>query len=237
MKHANRLATLALAALLATGCKENEIPVYDAPGYLQFTLSHADSLETFVQFSKVGGTEYRLPLELIISSLPPADDVPYEIEVQKERSTAFEGIDFTFSEKIFRAGRFTDTLWVTIKKTDALQTKTKRLLLRLKAQPPFLDGVWLNRNILVRFHDMLSKPAWWGFEVEQAILGSYSNVKYTLFLEHGGITGELPEEPSSSWLRARALLFKYWLEEENATHPDAPLRDENNRVITVPVIG
>ena len=67
----------------------------------------------------------------------------------------------SFSEPVIRSGKFTDTLFVTIKKGAALRTSIMSFSLQLKESNDFLIGNKYNEKLRIIFTNQLLEPKWW----------------------------------------------------------------------------
>ena len=94
--------------------------------------------------------------------------------------------------------------------------------------------------------DKLEIPIWWSRNdgtvdrptniVEKVYLGEYSETKYIMFLEELEKGGESFDGTDMNVMKKYAIRLKYTLEEYEKENGE-PKRDENGRVITVPVAG
>ena len=129
---------------------------------------------------------------------------------------------------------------------DELDNKSFRLFLKIDNSENVKQG---DRNYqIAKFYvsDKLEIPIWWSRNdgtvdrptniVEKVYLGEYSETKYIMFLEELEKGGESFDGTDMNVMKKYAIRLKYTLEEYERVNGE-PKRDENGRVITVPVAG
>lgn len=86
---------------------------------------------------------------------------------------------FTIKDPVIRKGKHIDTLEITVKKHEELQTITKQLSIRLKASEAFGVGYKNNQIIRLQVSNILLRPTWW--TTWQGVFGPYSQEKYQMW--------------------------------------------------------
>ena len=111
---------------------------------------------------------------------------------------------------MFKAGLSSDTLEVTLIKTEDLKENVK-LCLKLLPNEYFKGSIPEYEQIKIIFNNIISKPLWWTNDVTKLYLGTYSRKKYEEFVRCTNIVdfGKL----STAEKRQYALMFKYYIAE------------------------
>ena len=187
-----------------------------------------------------------VPVEMAIIGKIQDKDLEFTISLDEDMST-LPASQCVLSEKyVFKGGQLLDTIYVKIKNSPDLKTTTKYVALKINAEGEVGEGVATYSRAIIAVTDRLVKPDWWDLKditggystVDYYYLGFYSKTKYRMFLEIlKENDDELFDGKDKVKLRKYSLLLKYEVAEYNELHPNAPLRDENEELIEVPVAG
>ncbi len=221
--------TLFIALLLLAGCHTEEIEKYNHVNYIYLANLNESMLEYSFSFHP-GKNSDTIPIVIKLIGDISDHDRPISLVVEASKTTALE-TDYTLPEHIvLRAGHFTDTIPFVLHKTARLQANKYTIRLEIKDSELLKRGPASNRYIDIRFSDMISRPVWWNDEMVNNWLGTYSDIKYRLFIEATGIvdmTGLTDSE-----VRAYAVMFRDFL--DKSKEQGHKYEDENG-VVTVPV--
>lgn len=228
-----RYVIMIIILLCFCSCQEAKFTTYDADNYVQFTRSLEDS--TVVSFTFYPGEDellWALPVE--ISGIPVESELQYNVVVDKELSTAIEGTHFELlPEMNINPLSVRDTCWLKLKRKPEMKNEEFRIVLRIVDSEVLLRGPLAYSIAIVRVNDKITRPDWWNEDVVDNYLGTYSDKKYSLFIE---VTGKADlTDASDSEYRMYALEFKYWLQAQKAQ--GNIIREEDNREMTVKVMG
>ena len=106
-----------------------------------------------------------------------------------------------------------------------------RLVLEIVPSEELQVGQYERSRAIIWVSKEPVRPLWWDVEVETFLLGTYSPLKYKLFLENIPGADELDEnviENNPDVARKLALQFKQWLIEN-------PTYDEDGYLLDVPL--
>ena len=225
--------SIVLVALIAVCCTEEKIQTYQGGHYLSFLLNgQTDSTITSFFFFP-GEEELSIPVVLTLGGGPLNEDTPYELEVVSDQSNALSK-NYELTSYTFRKGLVQDTAYVTLFKSDELDTQEYRLVLQVKPNEVFELGQTEYRTSKIVFSSKASQPEWWDATVRSAYLGTYSDAKYQHFIIATDGEGAYFGEKDSDEKRALALQFLYYLRE--AKDNGDPIMDGEVEM-TIPVVG
>lgn len=238
----NIILYLSFAALLFTACEKiglqengNDIT------YLSFVKDYTQD-SAFVSFMLYEKDEITFPVELKINGRVPTEDLEFRFSVVTD-STTLDAACYVLPEKyVYPAGKLTDTVYVQFSNAPELKEQIYRLWLSIDGMGHFEEGPRVNRMLKMIVCDRLNRPEFWKELPEDEVdvigwyyLGEYSDKKYELLLE----VNDFVDFGAASWAERRfmALKLKRYIEQYNAEHPNDLLRDENGKLITVPIAG
>ena len=227
----NKIFTLTVSILLWVGCDRREIPTYDTKiHYIEFENATTDStIFTFIYYPN--DDYYDLPVGVKLAGDVADRDMTYNIVVDEELSTV-ESKHYALPQSmVFRQGMFHDTCYVRLNKTEDLDSKSVRLVLRLVGTSDMPVGKLENSVAVVLFSNTVEQPVWWNSDVETYYLGTYSQKKFLLFLE---VTGADLTDATVSEIRAAALEFERYLIDHKG-EPETV--EDDGQPMTVPVLG
>lgn len=227
----NILFALFACTLLWVSCDQREIPLYDTARHMiEFENETTDStIFTFIYHPHED--YYDLPLVMQLGGVAAERDLTYKVVVDEEFTTATSAHYSVADSYIFRAGRYQDTCFVRLNKTADLDGTQVRLVLRLEGTSDMEVGKLENAIAVIRFSNTIDRPVWWDSDIETFYLGTYSQKKFLLYLEIGGVD---LTDASDSMKRAYALKFKQYLL-DHAGEPETI--EEDGQPMTAPVLG
>lgn len=177
-----------IVALALGSCDERKIPLYGEDSYIYFTKT-SDDTTRFSFITVPGEDEYLIPLQVEIMGRTPVEDLAYAVQVETEKgTTAASGSYSVPKNPVFRAGRFVDTLYVTLIKTPELDTKTVNLTLEIVGNANYGVGPATNAKANISFSNIKSRPSWWTEAFVTGYLGLYSDLKYEHFIIATGVS-------------------------------------------------
>ena len=236
MKKGNIIIALLAAVWGLTACSEEKIETYDATAsYIYFDKSSTESTEFSFAYepSLTTGT---VSLKLKTITCLSERDRTYAVQVVKDETTAQEGRDYEIhaQELTVKANDSIAYLNIEVKKNEAISGKSVTLVLELIPSADFEPGIVKNRKATVIISDKLFRPEWWDSWHESSGLGTYSDKKYSLFIQQSGIYDLTLDTNGGKidyyTMRGYVQLFKYWLKE----HPQI---EEDGSEMTVPLVG
>lgn len=188
-----------------------------------------------------------VPVAVAIFGKIQDKDLDFTISLDESMSTLPASQCILPEKCVFKSGQLLDTIYVKIKNSPDLKTTTKYVVLRINAEGEVGEGLANYSRAVITVTDRLVKPDWWDFKdmydgeystVDYYYLGFYSETKYRMFLEIlKDNEDELFDGKDKVKLRKYSLMLKYEVAEYNELHPKDPLRDENDKLIEVPVGG
>lgn len=219
--------------LLLAGCDKSDLETYKSGNYIQFSKSVEDSTRVSFLFYP-GVDEIDIPISIEISAFAPKTDQNFTLTIDTERTTAVEGTHFIMPDKkVFRADHIMDTCWLKLKRTPDMETNEYRIVLRLEGNDAFEIGQLEHQFAIFRVNDKISKPDWWDNNITWYYLGTYTDKKFSKFIEATGVADM--SGMSNGEKRVQCLKFKYWLEEKKQA--GETVREDDMTEMTVPILG
>ena len=176
---------LCLSVFLATSCREDHIPTYSGGARIQWlTRFVSDSLRVDFSFTSLTGGETSYVVELPFKVIGPAtgQERTFTLRQADDDSglpAAVEGTDYTLPERLTVApGALQGIVPVTLLRTAALDTVTKRLALEFVTGSEFGPGARLQQRAVIDFSNQLSRPSSWDYIVEWQDWGVWSRGKH-----------------------------------------------------------
>ena len=195
-------------------CSKEEILTYNnntSERFIHFEKSEADSSDISF-FTYPGETEIYFPVVVESSGFSNQNE-EYKIVVMDEYTTAAPS-DYEIPDKfVFKAGAVNDTCYIKLKYSSKLDANKVRIVIRLASNENFTEGESTYRVAVIWFHNIISQPNWWTSTVTSYYLGTYSDLKYSLF---NSVVGVDLTDADESTIRHYALVFKQYLEEQKA---------------------
>lgn len=247
------ILTILLAAMMAAGitsCKKSELQAFELPAMVHFykdlgNYSPDSSVYSFAIFSPAL-LQDTVKLPVRIAGTMADKDRQIKLKAVADSSTAIEGTDYTIHAARIRAGRFTDTVYLVVKRTAEMKTKEKRLLLEIVPSEDLLPGIYntpvgtgnnhlsgASVRMLVKINDYLTKPGNWE-SMLVFFFGEYSQVKYKFIIDVTGrgefLVGGRPGEMPYGQIVAYKQMLQQALIDYNKQHGD--LIDENGGIVT-----
>lgn len=225
------IITICLIALFS--CTEEEVTMYEGGTYIGFKDNMYKDSTNFSFFFHPNEEKMDIAIPVVLSGKIPEKDIELSITIDEENTTAFSE-NYELPEKpIFKAGQVIDSIYITVKNSEELKEKEYKIVLNIGENDNYKLGEEDHIKAKILINDMPSKPDWWDYTITKSYLGTYSNVKYQLFIVVTGISDLSDKEPSE--IRALALKLKYYL--QKLADEGKTVYDENNKLVKVPVIG
>lgn len=156
----NILILAAFALLIAASCKKETLMTYDASDNIYFNYSYlatsgpryyTDSLNVTFAFSDSTHRDSVLRIPVAITGTAKNTDRNFDVTVDAD-ATAIATRDFDLpSTFVVHAGRTTDTILVTLKRTLSLRDNTLFFTLRLKANDQFKTQIKYRSRVSTDF--------------------------------------------------------------------------------------
>lgn len=225
----------AVAALFSNACNKSDILAPTDQRYIY--MSYPESGNPVFNFSFVSTTKetVRIAVPIKFAGRPLTRDLAYALKAEpgkdpEKDTTMLAGTEFELPEPIFHQGNFLDTIFVTVHKTQRMDTMMCYLKINLVDNENFHATHTGALEAELRITAQIAQPAWWTQAVTTFYLGKYSDEKFALFTQEifMGDYGELDE----SGKRFYALKFKYWLE----AHPEQA-KEKDGSPMTVAIQG
>ncbi len=197
-------------------CSEDNLAGYSSDSYIYFAKESTDStIFSFAYDNQL--TEGELKLKLNLVSLLESHERSFNVRFLPDESSAEEGKHFILNEQgqTIAANDSIGYLTLTIKKGD-LNKNAVEAVFELVDSEDFKVGLKSNSKARVIISDKLSKPDWWDDWHITSGLGTYSDEKYTAFIEEIKVHDLTLQEDggtlSYSEMRVLVLKFKRALE-------------------------
>lgn len=197
-------------------CSEDNLAGYSSDSYIFFAKESTDStIFSFAYDNQL--TEGELKLKLNLVSLLESHERSFNVRFLPDESSAEEGKHFILNEQgqTIAANDSIGYLTLTIKKGD-LNKNAVEAVFELVDSEDFKVGLKSNSKARVIISDKLSKPDWWDDWHITSGLGTYSDEKYTAFIEEIKVHDLTLQEDggtlSYSEMRVLVLKFKRALE-------------------------
>ncbi len=213
-------------------CEKDKIDVYSAGNHIQFVKHTIDSSNcSFLAYPD--RDELLFPVVVEVIGLPSSEDREYAIEVNPAYTTApVENYTIPASLKV-KAGKVTDTCWITFKKTPEISQEAKRLTVQLAATADFKLGQLDCLANIIYVSNVIAQPDWWTTTVTGSYLGAYSDKKYRLFIRETGVADI--DSSNTTELRYYSIIFKnYLLREKDAGRT---VMEDNGTEMVVTLMG
>lgn len=222
-----KIIILLLVIVSLFSCNEAEMFRYNSGNYLSFNENaKIDSVDVSFFFHP-GENKIEVPLVLNLTGDLLSEDKEFLLTVDDSSTATNE--DYNLPENmVFAKDKVSDTLYLSINKTDKLDLERLKLVLRIEDNNNFKAGFKDYSYKKIYFSNLVSTPEWWNSDITSFYLGEFSAEKYLLFCEVIGKTDLEGEELSQ--VRQYALTFKRYLEEN-------PAYEKNGDLMTVTVIG
>ena len=197
-------------------CSEDKLAGYSSDSYIYFAKESTDStIFSFAYDNQL--TEGELKLKLNLVSLLESHERSFNVRFLPDESSAEEGKHFILNEQgqTIAANDSIGYLTLTIKKGD-LNKNAVEAVFELVDSEDFKVGLKSNSKARVIISDKLSKPDWWDDWHITSGLGTYSDEKYTAFIEEIKVHDLTLQEDGGSFsyseMRVLVLKFKRALE-------------------------
>lgn len=227
------LLPIMILPLFFLACNEDEVKVFDGQSQLYFDKFYMNALKpgtegadsTVMSFFFYPEGTKTIDVELVVdySGLPFTEDIPFQLKVIDEGTTATAEEYTLADEYLFHARPIVegqkdiqDTITVAFHLTERIKDLASGVRLVVELVPG--EGVGLGqyerRRAVIVVSNMAEKPDWWDDEVRLNLLGDYSQMKYKLFVQHADPEMSLNKEMIETrpdLAIALVLKFKEWL--------------------------
>lgn len=232
MKRSFILYSLLLTILFS--CKKEEMDVYNAGHFIQFTEALTDTTNLSFFFHP-GKDELAMAMPLRLVGRMPEADIRYELKVDAKATTA-QSQHYTLPASFeFRKGLAIDTAYVTIKKTPEMATTTYLLVITIPTGEEVKPGQTAYARRIFRINDMVTKPTWWDSNMDRFYLGEYTERKFRKFMEFTGV-GDLSDK-STTEKTELIKRFKYYLIQMKDAGTPVLEDDGSDMLSTIPIAG
>lgn len=244
-----KLKLLLLLSILATGCKQNELPLYEEIPAVYFSyLGHGKNIGYQVDslkhsFFVLNSNIEKSAVMIRVNSMggPSDTDRPISIEqtnVGKENAAAagVHYVPFSAPESMvrmmIRAGRVYDSIpiiWIRHKDMDI---STIKLDIKIVENDYFRPGIDKYTGFSITTTAMATKPGNWGSSWSRAFGATWGSVKMKFIIDYvGTIDWENPSSDTNylNYLRTKSIQK---LKEYNEAYPESPLKEVNGDIVT-----
>lgn len=192
-------------------CSEDNLAGYSSDSYIYFAKESTDStIFSFAYDNQL--TEGELKLKLNLVSLLESHERSFNVRFLPDESSAEEGKHFILNEQgqTIAANDSIGYLTLIVKKGD-LNKNDVEAVFELVDSEDFKVGLKSNSKARVIISDKLSKPDWWDDWHITSGLGTYSDEKYTAFIEEIKVHDLTLQEDggSLSYSEMRVLVLKF----------------------------
>lgn len=185
-----KILVFVLACFTLIGCKENDLIEFGSEdAYISFALSDMSNRpkerfldSTYYSFSTDTALNIRektLAIPVAISGVASSGNRNFSYEVAAESD--YDASIVSISEPVIAAGKYVDTLFINIKRSEQLKEKEMTLILKLKESESFKVGHQYNSKLKIVFSDVLVEPSWWVRWV--SVLGPYYKEVYQKWMQ------------------------------------------------------
>lgn len=194
-----RCAGWLLGLLVVAGaCDSDSIDSYDtSTSYIYFDVPYvigSDGTETtyredsiMYSFALDPETVTDTTINVVVKTIGMAADYdrPYGIEIVTDNTTATsaEWDPSIINNRSIKAGELTDTIRMTIQRTDVMAHQWMHVTLRVLPNEHFALGYGNLEEVLVSFSDILAKPDWWDTYMGYGYFGNYYPEVYRKWIE------------------------------------------------------
>lgn len=228
--NAKHIFTILVAAALFAACNKVDIATYNDLTSSRFI--YFSSTESDVSFFRYPGrTTIEYPV-IVKCTGYSEQDMTYSIAVVTDSTTALSS-DYSIPATFVMPQKcVADTFYVTLNYSNKLDNEKMRLTLKVEPNEFFKEGESAYCTTDIWFHNNLVKPDWWTSTVTTRYLGTFSELKYKYFLQ---VVQVDLDGADNSTIRHYALIFKAWLEEQDAA--GNTIKEADGTPMTVPAGG
>lgn len=210
----------AVAALFTGACNKSEILAPTDQRYIY--MSYPENDNPVFNFSFISTTKKTVQIAVPIkfAGRPLTENLTYAVKVYPgdDATTLRATEEYELPELVFHKESFRDTIFITVHRTDRMETATYNLKFSLESNDNFHATQTGFLEAELRVTAQIAQPSWWNQSVVDFYLGTYSDKKFELFAQNifTGDYGELDDSEKQFY----ALKFKYWLAEHPQTEDD-----------------
>jgi hypothetical protein len=235
MKRINKLSFIGLSFLFVFASCKNDGFYYKDEARVRLKAPYewalgTDSMDfSFVKYPE-SVTEYNLPVTIFIMGNPANHARTVNLAFNEAKTTAQEKHYAFPAQVVLPADSFRVIFPVCLKRTADLQEKGVCLYLQILESSDFKIGASEENHLLIKWSDILTRPANWNELVE--FFGTFSIIKYRFIIETTGITEFSAQTMSWAMLTNYRIMCVNALNDYNEAHPGNPLKDENGQYVT-----
>ena len=215
-----------LSGWLLQGCDGLDVDPFGEERALYFEkrIPH-DNTWKYIDTAEIAVTNYpgqeliRHPFRICLIGDTLAEDAGYSLMIVDSLTTAREGMVTLPDQVVFRRGRVSDSLWLTIHAEKVNEGERFCITYRLVANGTFGVGYKGYQEVKLWFNNIESRPLWWDQRIEDVYLGTWSARKFeALVLATGGINTF--EGLSATEMRLYALKLQEYIRNNGITEAD-----------------
>ena len=135
---------------------------------------------SFALDESLGLTSKTIAIPIKIAGQSSSKDRNYEVSVVSDLSD-YDPALLQISSYTIHANKFTDTLFITIKRDAALSTKEQTIVLDIVPNTEFKVGHKQNRRFKLVYSDVLIQPKWWA--AWQRYFGPFQKEKFQKWMQ------------------------------------------------------
>lgn len=216
--------------LVLGGCSKKDINGYqnDPRLFIQIPGSGSIALRDSLIYSfpadpNVGDEDTLWYNACIMGDMTPFDR-EFAVRINKDSSTAVEGVNFKFGNTVVAANSVKTRIPVIIYRA-GLKNKSVRLQIEVQENKNFKVGYARYTKAVFIWGDMFLKPDIWDISNYKSAFGEFTPTRYAFILQACNIT-ELPDPGNLALLGYYNAVVRKALLDYNAIPGNTPLEDE-----------
>ncbi|NML23557.1 DUF4843 domain-containing protein [Pseudoflavitalea sp. G-6-1-2] len=171
IQHIGSSLIILLTGSMFTGCSKNKVveTFNTNKSYIYFAQRNTDNraVELYIDSlnysfamdnPNLDEKTFAIPVKIAGGASQQSRSYTYSIAAQ---SSNFDASLVSFSEPVIGSGKYTDTLYIRIKKGTALRNNIMWFTLQLKENNDFAIGNKYNEKLRIIFTNQLLEPKWW----------------------------------------------------------------------------
>lgn len=184
-----------LLSLLVVSCDKDIDKFDNSTNYIYFgvpfvkdqfgrdTKTRVDSMAHSFALEDVNISTYTFKIPVNTIGLPASEDRSYTVKVVNEatNATAEDWDASTIAGRKIEKGTLSDTIALTVNKSDILSKEWRHIVLKLEANENFQLGPDTLRSIKVAFTNIITEPDWW--KNWKGYFGEFNREVYTKWIE------------------------------------------------------
>lgn len=232
------LLLVAIIGLSIAGCKKSDPIAFQGKSSIVFDKKLTNSLSYSFLVNPENEVVVKIPM--LINGFATETDRSFEVEVVTDTITTAKPDQYIIQPSVIRAGHYRDSLLLTLKKTEALETSVAHLYLRVKENNEFERGVIESQYYQVSWSNQAIMPTW-GVYFRTFFSAVGSTKAFRIFVETTGLTNFLAADFRVYGQAGAEVLgkkFGDYIRKWNAENPNNPLLHDDgtqkgNRIVPV----